>query len=76
MQKSRYTAILEFTVIKPSNQLEHEGEILKLSLFGEYCPGQSLRGYQLEKLLTDTEHYRASKIVQCGKLILLNKEKP
>lgn len=75
MQKARYTAIKEFTVIKPMNDLEHVGEKLKLSLFGEYCPGRSLRGYQLEKLITNPKHYRVSKIIQKG-IEIEFKEKP
>jgi len=67
----QYTAILEFTVVKPQHDLETKGEILFLSNFGEYCPNGSLRGYQLKELITKTEHYRPSKIIQMGKIIEL-----
>ena len=67
--KDQYTTILEFEVIDPQHDLETVGERLKLSMFGEYCPDASLRGYQLEELLTKSKNYRACKIVQMGKVI-------
>jgi hypothetical protein len=51
MKKDRYTAILEFEVIAPTNDMETIGEKLKLSAFGEYCPDASMRGYSLLHLL-------------------------
>lgn len=68
----KYTAVLEFEVISPQHELEKIGERLKLSLFGEYCPDNSLRGYSLEELLIKPQHYRAKVIVQMGKIIMLN----
>jgi hypothetical protein len=66
MKKERYTAILEFEVIKPTNDMEQVGEILSLSSFGEYCPENSLRGYSLLFLLDQPKYYRVCKIVQKG----------
>lgn len=65
----RYTCILEFEVVKPLDELETPGERLKLSMFGEYCPDNSLRGYSLHHLITNRSHYRVSKIIQKGEVI-------
>jgi hypothetical protein len=67
-KKQHYTSIIEFEVVKPQHELETEGERLKLSMFGEYCPDASLRGYELEELLTKPQHYRPKVIVQIGEL--------
>lgn len=69
---SEFTAILEFEVIKPQHELETVGERLKLSMFGEYCPDQSMRGYQLSELLEKNEHYRPTLIIERGKLKHIN----
>ena len=66
MRKSNWTAILEFEVIKPTNEMETKGEKIKLSAFGEYCPDNSLRGYQLAYLLMRPKNYRPTKIVSKG----------
>jgi len=66
MRKSNWTAITEFEVIKPLNNIEKKGEKIKLSVFGEYCPENSLRGYQLSYLLLHPKNYRPSKIVCKG----------
>lgn len=65
------TAILEFEVIKPQHELEAVGERLRLSIHGEYCPDNSLRGYSLAELLTKTNHYRPKTIIQRGLKISL-----
>jgi hypothetical protein len=66
MKKDRYTAILEFEVIAPTNEMETIGEKLKLSAFGEYCPDASMRGYSLLHLLDHPLHYRVSLIEMKG----------
>jgi hypothetical protein len=66
MENKHYTAILEFEVINPTNDMESVGEILSLSSFGEYCPENSLRGYSLLFLLDHPKYYRVSKIAQQG----------
>jgi hypothetical protein len=71
-KKQHYTSILEFEVVKPQHELETVGERLKLSMFGEYCPDASLRGYELEELLTKPQHYRPKIIVQMGETVSLN----
>lgn len=71
-KKEQYTTILEFEVVKPQHDLETIGERLKLSMFGEYCPDNSLRGYQLEELLIKPQYYRPKVIVQRGETISLN----
>jgi hypothetical protein len=71
-KKQHYTSIIEFEVVKPQHELETEGERLKLSMFGEYCPDASLRGYELEELLTKPQHYRPKVIVQMGETVSLN----
>lgn len=67
MKKANHTAILEFEVIKPANELESTGETLSLSHFGEYCPANSLRGYSLRFLLDNPQHYAITKIRMKGK---------
>tara|TARA_R110002073_G_scaffold174248_1_gene331439 strand:+ start:160 stop:468 length:309 start_codon:yes stop_codon:yes gene_type:complete len=71
-KKEQYTTILEFEVVKPQHDLETVGERLKLSMFGEYCPDASLRGYELEELLMKPQHYRPKVIVQMGETVSLN----
>lgn len=66
MKKCNWTTITEFEVIKPTNEMEHKGEKIKLSSFGEYCPDNSLRGYQLAFLLMNNKNYRPTKIVSKG----------
>lgn len=70
--KENYSVILEFEVINPQTEFEYKSEILKLSMFGEYCPDKSLRGYSLEELLLKPIYYRPRLIAQRGKIILLN----
>lgn len=67
------TAIFEFEVINPKDELEQKGEILTLSMFGEYCPPQSLRGYQLEELLSYPSNYRVKTIIDKGQPIRMVK---
>lgn len=62
------TAIIEFEVIFPANCIEKVGEKLKLSLFGEFCPDKSLRGYSLLFLLDNPMHYRVSKVKMKGRV--------
>ena len=71
-KKKYYTSILEFEVVKPEHDFDTVGERLKLSMFGEYCPDNSLRGYELEELLMKPEYYRPKVIVQMGKTVSLN----
>lgn len=71
-KKEQYTTILEFEVVNPQHDLETVGERLKLSMFGEYCPDASLRGYELEELLMKPQHYRPKVIVQMGETVSLN----
>lgn len=66
MKKSNWTTIIEFEVVKPKSSIETKGEKIKLSPFGEYCPDNSLRGYQLSYLLLNPKHYRPTKIVSKG----------
>jgi len=77
MKKENHTAIIEFEVIAPTNEIETIGEKLELSQFGEYCPNNSLRGYSLLFLLDHTNHYRVSKIRMKGKnyIIPIDREK-
>lgn len=70
-KKDHYTAILEFEVIAPTNDMETVGEILELSNFGEYCPEKSMRGYQLLFLLDHPDHYRINKIIMQGKRYII-----
>lgn len=71
-KREQYTTILEFEVVKPQHDLETVGERLKLSMFGEYCPDASLRGYELKELLMKPQHYRPKTIVQMGETVSLN----
>lgn len=71
--KKNQTYILEFEVVKPTNDMETIGEILYLSQFGEYCPNGSLRGYALAYLLYNSQNYRVSKIMQKGIIIVIPK---
>lgn len=74
MRKDNHTAIAEFEVIKPTNDIETVGEKLTLSFFGEYCPDRSLRGYQLSWLLQHPKNYRITKLIEKGKEILMQKK--
>ena len=71
MRKDRYTAIIEFEVIAPTNDMEKVGEKLNLSMFGEFCPDNSLRGYSLLYLIDHPKHYRISKITMQGKTYVI-----
>lgn len=66
MKKENYTSVLEFTITNPTNDMERVGERLELSMFGEYCPKKSARGYNLLFLLDHPKHYRVSKIIMKG----------
>ncbi len=66
MRKENRTTITEFEVILPITSLETVGEKLKLSNFGEYCPDNSLRGYQLLYLLDHPKYYRISQVMMKG----------
>ncbi len=68
MKKDYETGIIEFEVIAPTNDLEKIGEKLTIGKMGEYCPDNSLRGYNLLFLLDHTMHYRVSKIMMRGKV--------
>lgn len=70
-----YTAIQSFEVVVPTNEMETVGEILNLSIFGEYCLDNSLRGYSLEYLLGLPENYRVNVIIQQGQKIKMNYQK-
>lgn len=63
------TIIVEFEVIEPTDHFESIGEKLMLSMGGEYCPVNSLRGYELGELLLMRENYRPTKLLQQGVLI-------
>ena len=69
-QKERQTNILSFEVVNPSNEFEKNGELLHLSIHGEYCPDASLRGYQLIDLI-QSPNYKVKRIVQRGEIIEL-----
>lgn len=71
MKNDNYTVITEFEVIAPTNELETIGEKLTLSIFGEYCPNQSLRSYRLLFLLDHPLHYRVSKIIDRGQSLVI-----
>lgn len=71
MKKDAETNIVEFEVIAPTNDLEQIGEKLTLSKFGEFCPENSKRGYNLLFLLDHTMHYRVSKIMMKGKTYIV-----
>lgn len=75
MKKDRYTAITEFEVISPTNDIETVGEKLELSMFGEYCPDASLRGYSLLFLLDHPSHYRVSKVIIQGVSYVIPKDR-
>lgn len=68
MKQENHTAITEFEVIAPTNDIEVVGWKLKLSAFGEYCPDNSLCGYSLLHLLDHPKHYRVTKIMMKGKV--------
>lgn len=70
-QKKIKSYINAFEVIKPKHDLEEIGEMIFLSWHGEYCPEGSLRGYRLQELLEQKEHYKIAQIVQSGELVLL-----
>jgi hypothetical protein len=70
--EDRVTLIKEFVVILPQNNMEKFGERLKLSIFGEYCPPNSLRGYQLKELLTKSHAYKPKIIIQKGVEVILD----
>jgi len=65
-QLNRQTYIKSFRVIKPADELETVGEILTMSIFGEFCPANSLRGYSLYELISAPEHYEVYEIFQRG----------
>lgn len=71
-RKEQYSTISAFEVIIPTNELETVGERLELSMFGEYCPKESLRGYSLEELILKPHNYRPKEIIQMGERILIN----
>lgn len=75
MKKENYTAILEFEVIAPTNEMEYVGEKISLSQFGEYCPENSMRGYSLLFLIDHPNHYRVTKITQRGKTLVLSPDR-
>jgi hypothetical protein len=62
-QYKKLSLITDFVVIKPTNEIETKGEILTLSIFGEYCPEASLRGYELKDLLLQPENYKPLNIL-------------
>jgi hypothetical protein len=66
MKKQNYTAIVEFEVLIPTDELETVGEKLKLSPFGEFCPDNSLRGYSLAYLIINPRYYKVTKVVVQG----------
>ncbi len=66
IKNSRLTTIKSFIVTKPMNEMETVGEILELSMFGEYCPNNSLRGYSLWCLLSNYKNYHVYEITQKG----------
>lgn len=69
------TTIVQFEVINPRHELETKGEILTQSIYGEYCPEASLRGYSLESLLSAPNHYRPILIMDRGELKSIGVEK-
>jgi hypothetical protein len=75
---AKLTTILEFEVVAPLNIMETKGEKFSLSIFGEYCPKCSSRGYSLLYLLDFPNNYRVSMIAQKGEVyeIPANRVKP
>lgn len=65
------TYIASFRIIAPHpfDEIGKPGEILRLSIFGEYCPENSLRGYQLHDLLMSPACYQPYEIYVKGELI-------
>ena len=61
----RCTTIISFKVVVP-DEAEIQDEIISLSYFGEYCPDNSLRGYQLEYLLQNSDRYQIHQIMEKG----------
>jgi hypothetical protein len=64
-RNDRCTTIISFKVIVP-DEIETKGEIIYLSYFGEYCPDRSMRGYQLEYLLQNSDRYQIHQIMEQG----------
>jgi hypothetical protein len=57
-----YPIVLEFEIIKPTDELEKTGEKLYLSYHGGYSPPRSLRGYKFEELISKPKNYRATRL--------------
>jgi len=53
--------IKTFEVVKPKNSIERKGEKFHLTVFGQYCPQNSLRGYTLSYLIAHPDNYRPIK---------------
>lgn len=69
--KKYATYIQTFQVHHPQHSGETKGELLHRSMFGQFCPPNSLRGYSLQELLTKPQHYRPHTILDEGQTITL-----
>ena len=75
--KSFIPVILEFTVVKPTDDdTETIGDKIKLTHHGEYRSDVSLQGYNLLFLLDNTEHYYKTKIQMNGYNYVLPLDRP
>lgn len=66
MRKDIYTAITEFEVIAPTNDMEKVGDKFELTVFGEFSSENGKQIYALIYLLDHPLHYRVNKIVMRG----------
>lgn len=62
-KKKDASAILEFIITNPVNEIEKVGEKLALCSDGEYRAGKGPRRYNLIFLLDHPAHYRVSRIL-------------
>lgn len=66
MKKEHYTAITEFEVIAPRNDVEKVGDKITLSGNGYYLSEDNRRQYSLLSLIDHPLHFRVSKIIMQG----------
>ena len=72
MQKRWYTAITEFEVIAPINDIEIVGEKIALSTTGDFTPENNpCRWYSLLHLLDHPLHYHVSKVIMQGRCYVI-----
>ncbi len=75
MKKKNHTAILEFEVIAPVNELEIVGEKLTLLDNGKYYSPDLKREHNLLTLLDHPLHYRVSKVDMQGINYIIPKDR-